>query len=145
MGETDWGGIWVLFWWAMLSKSLIQFSVDGCVCVPSLLFDLRPNYGGGNEDSGNLLLKVPCRHCCTQFPWPCTRPSLTSVSADPCLCQRLLVTHWQVWVKIMGGEYLDQIFPLVLGKIEGDDRRWEGWMASPTWWTWVWVSSGRWQ
>ena len=36
--------------WAMLSKSLIQFSVDGQGCVPSLLFDLRPNYGGGNED-----------------------------------------------------------------------------------------------
>ena len=24
---------------------------------------------------------------------------------------------------------------------EGDDRGWGGWMASPTWWTWVWVSS----
>ena len=28
---------------AMLSKSLIQFSIDGWGCVPSLLFDLRPN------------------------------------------------------------------------------------------------------
>jgi len=27
---------------------------------------------------------------------------------------------------------------------EGDDRGWNGWMASPTQWTWVWVSSGRW-
>ena len=27
---------------------------------------------------------------------------------------------------------------------EGDDRGWDGWMASPTQWTWVWVSSGRW-
>ena len=35
---------------AMLSKSLIQFSVDGQGCVPSLLFDLRPDCGGGNED-----------------------------------------------------------------------------------------------
>ena len=34
----------------MLSKSLIQFSVNGWGCVPSLLFDWRPNYGGGNED-----------------------------------------------------------------------------------------------
>ena len=25
---------------------------------------------------------------------------------------------------------------------EGDDRRWDGWMASPTQWTWVWVNSG---
>ena len=27
---------------------------------------------------------------------------------------------------------------------EGDDRRQYGWMASPTQWTWVWTSSGRW-
>ena len=37
---------------------------------------------------------------------------------------------------------------LMLGKIEGegegDDRGWDGWMASPTWWTWVWVNSGNW-
>ena len=24
------------------------------------------------------------------------------------------------------------------------DRRWDGWMASPTQWTWVWANSGRW-
>ena len=34
----------VLMGGAMLSKSLIQFSVDGQGCVPSLLFELRPNY-----------------------------------------------------------------------------------------------------
>ena len=35
---------------------------------------------------------------------------------------------------------------LMLGKIEGRRRRgWQdGWMASPTWWTWVWVNSGSW-
>ena len=27
---------------------------------------------------------------------------------------------------------------------EGDDRGWDGWMASPTQWTWVWVNSRRW-
>jgi len=36
----------------------------------------------------------------------------------------------------------------MLGKIEGrrrgDDRGQDGWMASPTQWTWVWASSGRW-
>ena len=42
---------------AMLSKSLIQFSVDGQGCVPSLLFDLKLNYGGGNEDNGNHNVK----------------------------------------------------------------------------------------
>ena len=37
---------------------------------------------------------------------------------------------------------------LMMGKIESrrrrDDRGWDGWMASPTQWTWVWASSGRW-
>ena len=36
----------------------------------------------------------------------------------------------------------------MLGKTEaggeGDDRGWDGRMASPTWWTWVWASSGSW-
>ena len=58
----------VLMGRVMLSKSLIQFSVDGQGCVPSLLFDLRPNYGGGNEDNGDLLQKVLCTHCCIQCP-----------------------------------------------------------------------------
>ena len=35
---------------------------------------------------------------------------------------------------------------LMLGKSEGrkrgDNRGWDGWMASPRGWTWVWVSSG---
>ena len=29
-------------------------------------------------------------------------------------------------------------------KEEGDDREWDGWMASSTQWTWVWANSGRW-
>ena len=41
----------------MLNKSLSQFSVNWLGCVPSLLFDLRPNYGGGNEDNGDLFQK----------------------------------------------------------------------------------------
>ena len=44
---------------SMLSKSLIQFSVNGWGCVPSLLFDLRPNY----------------------VPGPCGRPPWTQASA----------------------------------------------------------------
>ena len=53
---------------AMLSKSLIQISADEWGCVPSLLFHLRPNYGGGNEDNGDLIQKVPCIHCCPECP-----------------------------------------------------------------------------
>ena len=54
----------------MLCKSLIQFSVDGRGCVSSLLFDLKPNYGGGNEYNG----------CHTHHPQPCSRPLPTHTS-----------------------------------------------------------------
>ena len=44
--------------------------------------------------------------------------------------------HWHIWKTLM------------LGKIEGrrekDNRGWDGWMASPTGWTWVWASSRSW-
>ena len=47
-------------------------------------------------------------------------------------CEEL--THWKrpwFWERLRGGG-------------EGDDRGWEGWMASPTQRMWVWVNSGSW-
>ena len=47
-------------------------------------------------------------------------------------CEEL--THWKrpsCWERLKAGG-------------EGDDRGWDGWMASPTQWTWVWASSRRW-
>ena len=48
------------------------------------------------------------------------------------LCKEL--THWKrpwCWEGLGAGG-------------EGDDRGWDGWMASPAWWTWVSVNSGSW-
>ena len=50
-----------------------------------------------------------------------------------------LENHWKIvwkifpwcWERLKAGE-------------EGEDRGWDGWMASPTQWTWVWASSGSW-
>ena len=45
-------------------------------------------------------------------------------------CEEL--THWKrPWEELGAGG-------------EGDDRGWDGWMASLTLWTWVWVDSGSW-
>ena len=47
-------------------------------------------------------------------------------------CEEL--THWKrpwCWERQKAG-------------VEGDDRGWDGWMASLTQWTWVWVGSGSW-
>ena len=62
------------------SKSLIHFSPDGQGCIPSLLLDLRPNYGGVNEGNNDLLQKVPWTHCCTQCLWLWSRPPPTHAS-----------------------------------------------------------------
>ena len=43
-------------------------------------------------------------------------------------------THWK---RLWGWEGLE-------AGGEGDDRGWDGWMISPTPWTWVWVNSGSW-
>ena len=64
----------VLMGRAMLSKPLIQFSVDGRSCVISLLLDVKPNSGVGNEGNGGLLQEVPCMHCCPQCLRPWSKP-----------------------------------------------------------------------
>ena len=78
----------------MLSKSLIQFSVDG---QGSLLFDLRPNYGGGNEDNGDLS-KDPMHVLIHSVP-----PTLEQATTGPRLPWRLLDTPRQVWVSLLWG------------------------------------------
>ena len=73
----------VLMGGAKLSKSLILFSFEGRGCIPSLLFHLKPNYGGDNEHNV-LLWNVPCTHCYTLCPQPSSRPLLTHTSTrDP--------------------------------------------------------------
>ena len=82
---------------ATLSKSLIQFSVDGWSCVPTLLFGLRPNYGGGNEDNGDPIQKVPS---CTAA---LSAPNPAAGHHRPMPAPRLLDTHGQVWVSLLWG------------------------------------------
>ena len=81
----------------MLNKPLIQFSVGGWGCVPSLLFDLRPNYGAGNEENGTSFKRSHARTAALSAPDP------AAATADPCLCWRLLDTHGLVWVSLLWG------------------------------------------
>ena len=63
------------------------------------MFDLRPKYGGSNEDNCNLLQNVPCTPFCTQYSQPCSRtlPTHTSTRASQaslgqCLVASLLLS-----------------------------------------------------
>ena len=70
---------------------------------------------------------------------------LKEISSEYSLEGLMLKLKLQYFVHLMWGtDWLEKI--LMLGKLkaggDGDDRGWDGWMASPTWWTWVWASSG---
>ena len=95
---------------AMLSKSLIQFSVDGWGWVPSLLFDLRPNYGGGSEGTsfkrshaGTATLSAPnpaAGHC---WPMPLLETPGHSRQVWVRLLQTINATHVEGFILIFGG------------------------------------------
>ena len=93
MGKLD----LVLMGRAMFSQSLIQFSIDGEGRVPSLLFDLRPNFGGSNEDNGDLLQKVPSCTAALGAPNPAAGHCI------PIPLLRLLDSHGRVWVSLLWG------------------------------------------
>ena len=75
---------------------------------------------------------------------------------SPSLRKSVLNIHWKDWYWSWNSNILatwwEELTHLkrpwcwerLKAKGEGDDRGWDGWMASLTWWTWVWVNSGSW-
>ena len=62
----------------MLSKSLIQFSVDGWGCVPSLLFTWGQTLVEVMKINGDLPQKISGMYFYSPYSQPCSRPLLTN-------------------------------------------------------------------
>ena len=85
-----------------------------------------------------------------RVPWTARRSNhsiLKKISPGCSLAGLRLKLRLQYFGHLMGRvDSLEKT--LVLGRIggrgEGDNRGWDGWMASPTQWTWVWVDSRSW-
>ena len=85
-----------------------------------------------------------------RVPWTARR------SNQSILKKSFLSIHWKDWCWSWGSNtfatwweelsHLKRSWCWERLKAEGevDDRRWDGWMATPTRWTWVWASSGCW-
>ena len=94
------------------------------------------NCGVGEDSWGSLGLRGDptspfWRRLALGFLWKEWCLSRNSSTLDTS-CEEL--THWKrlwCWEGLGAG-----------GK--ADNRGWDGWMASPIWWTWVWVNSGSW-
>jgi len=105
------------FWSVVLEKTL-ESSLDGKEIQPVHSFFFS-NQSILKEISPNIHWMGGC--------W-----SWNANILAPC-CEEL--THWKrlwCWERLRAGG-------------EGDDREWDGWMASLTQWTWIWANSGRWQ
>ena len=94
--------------------------------------------------------KAECWRRLLRVPWTARRSTLSILKEiNPDI-------HWQDWCwrwnsNTLATWYEEPIYwkrPWCWEKLkaggEGDDRGWDGWMASLTQWTWVWASSGRW-
>ena len=76
--------------------------------------------------SQSILKEINPEHSREGWCWSWNSKTLATWSEE--------LTHWKrlwCWERVKAG-----------GK--GDDRGWNGWMASPTRWTWVWVNSVSW-
>ena len=89
--------ILVLMGRAMLSKPLIQFSVDGWRCVPCLLFTWCQTMV---EVMKIMVTSFEISHECTAI---LTAPTLQQATTDPRLHWNLLDTPGQVWVSLLWG------------------------------------------
>ena len=75
---------------------------------------------------------------------------------SPSKRRSVLNTHWKDWCWSWNSNtlatYCEELTHLkrpwcwerLRAGRKGDNRGWDGWMASPTQWTWVWVNSGSW-
>ena len=81
----------------MLSKSLIQISVDGWSCVPYLLFTWGQTMV---EVMKTMVTTLKSSHACTAT---LSAPNPEAATTSPRLHQKFLNTHWQVWVSLFCG------------------------------------------
>ena len=83
-----------------------------------------------------------------RVPWPARRFNqsiLKEISPGCSLEGLMLKLKLQYFGHLMlGTDSLEKTLERLKAGGEGDDRGWDGWMASPTHRTWVWVNSGSW-
>ena len=90
-----------------------------------------------------------CRRRLLRVPWTARRSNhsiLKEISPGCSLGRLMLKRKLQYFGCLM--ERADSFEKTLMLRLraggEGDDRGWDGWMASLTQWTWVWVGSGSW-
>ena len=110
------------------------------------MWELDHNWAAEKND----VFELWCWRRLLRVPWTarrCNQSILKEISPECSLEGLMLKLKLQYFGHLMWRtDSLEKTLMLERFKAggEGDDRGWDGWMASPTQWTWVWVSSGSW-
>ena len=130
-------------------KKLCKHHLQAMIKITSTVMDVR--VGLWRKLSAEELMLLDCG---VEDSW-----ESLGLQEDPTsLCQRrsVLGVHWKDWcwswnssILAISWEELTHLkgprcWERLRAGGEGDDRGWDGWMASPTQWTWVWVNFGSW-
>ena len=142
--------------WKLLGKTSKHFSKTWLICIKSLKWEYNPNNLLTSRTDDLLLCK---KKLITSNPFNSSkRFSDLKKNTHTHTHTHTLFSHKKrrnpgvfdntdgLWGHYAKWNKFEKT--LMLGKIEaggeGDDRGWDGLMASPTQWTWVWVDSGSW-
>ena len=105
------------------------------------------------EDQRINAFKLWCWRRLLRVPWSAKRANQSILNE---ILNEILNIHWKDWCWIWNSKTLATWWeelthwkrPWCWERLkaggEGDDKGWDGWMASLAQWTQVWVSSGRW-
>ena len=94
--------------------------------------------------------KLWCWRRLLRVPWTARRSnqSILKEISSGCSLERLMLklnsNTLATWCEELTHLKRSWCWERLRAGAEGDDRRWDGWMPSPTQWTWVWVDSGSW-
>ena len=116
------------FLWAHMHRGLLAFSPVFFLLLHNLS-QCHPR-SGLQVDSISILQKLTR----DTTSWTLPRPAESNLLGWGPGIWDLTYPHWKrlwCWEGLGAGG-------------EGDDRGWDGWMASLTQWTWIWVNSGSW-
>ena len=139
---------------------IFQSRISECVAISFSRGSSRPSQGSNprlpmyllhwQENSLPLSHLESCKNQIMRVPWTARRSNqsiLKEISPEYSLEGLMLKLKLQYF-----GHQMEELTYLkrpwcwesLKAGGEGDDRGWDGWMASPIWWTWVWASSRSW-
>ena len=135
---------WVLAIWSLVPLPFLNPAwTSGCSWFTycwSLALENFEHYFASMWEEKTLESSLDCKniqpvHLTEDQSWVFIRR--TDVEAETPTLWPPDAKNWLIWKRLWSWERLR-------ARGEGDDGGWDGWMASPTQWTWVWVNSRSW-